>query len=352
MTATSVSIVVPCRNEAGAIPRFLESVLGQQVGGIDLEVIVADGHSEDATRATLARYCRRDGRLRVVDNPERGASSGLNLAIGEARGEVIIRMDAHTEYAPDYVRECVRLLQETGADNVGGPARTRARGVVGRAIAAAYHSPFSSGGARFHDDGYEGWVDTVPYGCWKKETLLRLGLFDEALVRNQDDELNLRITRSGGRIWQAPSIRSWYWPRTSLGKLFQQYMQYGYWKVAVIRKHRLPASWRHLVPAAFLAANVAWVTAAAAGSALGLRSLGSWSVRMGLALVLSYLAACLWAASSRIRREGIAAAALLPLVFPVFHLSYGAGFLWGLWDALRVPAKDAAARSLVTEVTR
>jgi len=129
-------------------------------------------------------------------------------------------------------------------------------------------------------------------------------------------------------------------------------MQYGYWKVAVIRKHRLPASWRHLVPAAFLAANVAWVTAAAAGSALGLRSLGSWSVRMGLALVLSYLAAGLWAASSRIRREGIAAAALLPLVFPVYHLSYGAGFLWGLWDALRVPAKDAAARSLVTEVTR
>jgi hypothetical protein len=129
-------------------------------------------------------------------------------------------------------------------------------------------------------------------------------------------------------------------------------MQYGYWKVAVIRKHRLPASWRHLAPAAFLAANVAWVTAAAAGSAFGLRSLGSWSLRMGLALVLSYLAACLWAASSRIRREGIAAAALLPLVFPVYHLSYGAGFLWGLWDALRVPAKDAAARSLVTEVTR
>ena len=173
-------------------------------------------------------------------------------------------MDTHTEYATDYVRKCVRTLETTKACNVGGPARTKADGLCPRAIQAAYHSRFSSGGARFHDEHYSGYVDTVPYGCWRKETLIRLGLFDEQLVRNQDDELNLRLIRDGGKIWQASDIVSWYHPRSTLSSLFRQYFQYGFWKVLVIRKHRLPASWRHLIPGIFMFVNIMLFLAAVA----------------------------------------------------------------------------------------
>ena len=117
-------------------------------------------------------------------------------------------MDAHTVYSPDYCRQCVETLISTGADNAGGAARTRVTGVIPRAIAAAYHSRFSTGGACFHDPNYEGPADTVPYGCWRKETFTRIGMFDETLVRNQDDELNLRLLRAGGRIWQSRTILS------------------------------------------------------------------------------------------------------------------------------------------------
>jgi len=114
-------------------------------------------------------------------------------------------------------------------------------------VAAAFHSSFSTGGAKAHDENYEGWVDTVAYGCWRKTTLVQLGLFDEALVRNQDDELNLRLTRAGGKIWQSRAIVSWYSPRAALSSLFRQYFQYGFWKVAVIRKHGLAGFLAHLV---------------------------------------------------------------------------------------------------------
>src|SRR5262249_25260654 len=123
---------------------------------------------------------------------------------------------------------------------------------VSRAIAAAFRSPFSAGGANSHDPRHEGPVDSVYLGCWRRDVFSRVGLFDEELVRNQDDEWNLRLIRSGGTIWQSPRIRSWYRPRASLAALFQQYRQYGYWKVRVIQKHRRPASPRHLVPVLFL----------------------------------------------------------------------------------------------------
>ena len=139
-----------------------------------------------------------------------------------------------------------------GADNVGGPWIARGKGRVGKAIAAAFNPRFACGGARGHDPNYSGPVDTVYLGCWHREIFDRIGFFDEELVRNQDDEFNLRIVRSGGKVWQSVKIKSCYYPRESLRHLFAQYMQYGYWKARILQKHRLPASFRHLIPRAFV----------------------------------------------------------------------------------------------------
>ncbi len=319
MSVDIISVVVPCRNERTHIGTFLESVLRQETGGLDWEIIIADGMSDDGTREVVAN-CGA-GRVVLIDNPAVTVSAGLNAAIQMARGNIIVRMDCHTEYAPNYIQECVRVLRQTGAANVGGPARTRARGFVPSAIAAAYHSWFSTGGARFHDENFEGWVDTVTYGCWLKATLERIGLFDETLVRNQDDELNLRLLRSGGNIWQSPAIVSWYSPRGSLSTLFRQYFQYGFWKIPVIRKHRIPASWRHLVPGLFVVGNFALLLAAF----LFPHALTAWVSITAVYLLCSLIAA--FAATDGHNRELIP---LLPPVFAIYHVSYGLGFLYGM----------------------
>ena len=222
--ARSVSVIVPCRNEVRHIGPFLDSVMQQEREGLVLEVLIADGRSNDGTRELLDDASARFG-VRIIDNPEQMVSTGLNRCIRAAQGEIIVRMDVHTEYASDYVARSVEVLDQTGADNVGGPALTRAEGYLAAAIAAAYHSSFACGGARFHQAEYEGAVDTVTYGCWRRSLFDRIGVFDETLVRNQDDELNLRIVLAGGTVWQSPRIVSWYRPRTTLRALFRQYFQ-------------------------------------------------------------------------------------------------------------------------------
>ena len=320
-----MSIVVPCRNEAQHIRACLGSILAQEPlpDGRTFEVLVADGMSDDGTRETIAAVAAVDPRVRLIDNPRRIVSTGLNNAIRAARGDVIVRMDAHTQYAPDYVRQCVAVLHQTGADNVGGPQRAEARGYVQRAICAAHHSPFAVGGARSHDRQFEGQVDTVIYGCWRRETLLAIGLFDEELVRNQDDEMNFRIVRRGGRVWQSPRIRSVYTPRASLGALFRQYLQYGYWKVRVIQKHKRPAAARHLAPMGFtLGAAFGWLAGFVSGWFWVLYA-GVWAL---------YLLASLAAALRAAARDGWDLLPVLPPVFLVYHVAYGVGFTWGLLD--------------------
>ena len=319
-----VTVIIPCRNERAHLSAFLASLAAQQAKGLDVEFLVADGMSDDGTREALREFSKAHPNFRLIDNPERFVSTGLNRAIRAARGDIIVRMDVHTEYAPDYIAQCVCALEMTDADNVGGAARTRAHGYLQSAICLAYHSSFSTGGARFHQPDYLGEVDTVTYGCWRKSTLLRLGLFDEELVRNQDDELNLRIIRSGGRIWQTPLIKSWYHPRASLRALFSQYAQYGYWKVRVIQKHKLPASWRHLVPGA-LVGGIAGLGVAACFSKLFLV--------LWLAWVAAYLLGNLaGSALTCRRREDWRFLPVMPLILATYHFSYGYGFLRGLID--------------------
>jgi|SRR5579872_94936 len=345
----TVSVIVPCRNEAKHIRKFLQSLLAQKTE-TPWEVIIADGASTDGTSDILRECSASDSRIRTIDNPAQSVSSGLNAAIREAKGNIVIRMDCHTEYAPDYIQACVSTLKATGADNVGGPARTKADTLMAKAISTAYHSRFSTGGARFHDEDYEGYVDTVTYGCWYKSKLEELGLFDETLIRNQDDEINLRLTRAGGTIWQSPEIVSFYHPRGDLRSLARQYMQYGFWKVLVIRKHRVPGSWRHLVPGAFGLSNlVALLLCAVAIVAHRFDYLALTALAWGLGLAL-YAVACVVASVFARKRYGWSVLPLLPLAFATFHLSYGFGFLFGV--AFWSRNKSGQGRPAFTRLSR
>jgi succinoglycan biosynthesis protein ExoA len=331
-----LSIVIPCRNERDAIEECLRSILRQD-RTIPFEVIVADGMSDDGTRDILLQFAENEPRLRIVDNPGRIVSTGLNAGLTIARGDIIMRMDAHTEYAPDYIRACIDVLTKTQADNVGGPWVAKGNGIVAEAIAAAFQSPFAVGGARAHNPRYEGLVDTVYLGCWPRSVFDRIGRFDEDLVRNQDDEFNLRVLAHGGRIWQSPRIRSSYRVRGSLGALFRQYTQYGYWKVRVIQKHGTPASIRHVIPAMFvlalLSASVAALWFPTAAKALAV-------------LTGSYVAAAVVASVVTAAAHRWKLLLILPGVFACYHIGYGYGFLRGIgdfWILRRPPRRGYAA---------
>lgn len=337
-----VSVIVPCRNEAAHIDAFAASVLAQRLPpGLALQVVIADGQSDDGTRERLAALAAADARLQWIDNPQRITSAALNRAIAAAAGELIVRMDVHTVYADDYVACCVRALQDSGATCVGGPWRPVGEGGRQRVIAAAFGSGFGSGGAASRRLDFTGEVDTVYLGAWRREDLLRLGGFDEALVRNQDDELALRIVRGGGRVWQDARIRSSYAPRASYAALFRQFWQYGYWKVAVIRKHRLPAAPRQLAPFALVATLAMLAVATFAWRPAGL-ALG--------ALIAIYGVASLAAAAKAMSPVREPAAWLgVAWSFGCMHFGYGLGFARGLWDTL---LRRGAAGDHATRLTR
>jgi len=335
----TVSVIVPCRNEEDYIEKCIRSILAQEPPPGGFEVIVADGISDDGTRDILQRLAEEDSRLQVVDNPERVIPAGLNLAIRAAHGKVIVRVDAHTDYASDYVRQCFEVLHETGADNVGGPWIAEGKGLIGRGIAAAFQSPFAVGGALCHQSSYEGALDTVYLGCWPIEVFERIGLFDEELVRSEDDEFNLRLTRAGGKIWQSPRIKSLYHPRESLKSLLQQQLQYGYWKVRVIQKHKIPASIRHLIPGCFVLLLM-FLGLAAPWSNV---ALWSW-IGLGGIYLLCNLAASILTGS----RFGWALFPLFPVVFAFYHFGYGYGFLRGLLDFLVLQRQPTNAYTKLT----
>lgn len=340
--AVDLTVIVPCRNERAHIAETVERLTSQRGLGTEFtaELLFVDGLSDDGTREILDEYADQ-GALRVIDNPRRTTPCAFNLGIQSARGERICIVGAHARIADDYLAACLRTSRETGADNVGGPWCAVGHGRTGEAIALGFQSPIAVGGARSHDPNYRGAVDSVWGGCYRRDVFERIGLFDEELVRNQDDELNLRLTRAGGRIWQSPAIRYGYVVRGSLRGLFGQYAQYGYWKVRVIQKHHVPASWRHVVPGAFVATTAALVLLAPF----------SHAIRLALAVdVVAYLVVIAIGTlfgARRARHPGVAL--LLPAVLATFHVAYGYGFLRGIADfVLRRRASGATQFAALT----
>lgn len=338
--AATVSVVIPARNEAGYIRRCLEAVFANDYPADLVEVIVADGRSDDGTRDVVARTlaAHPGRRVTVIDNPARTTPHALNLAIGASSGRFIVRVDGHSEISPDYIRRCVELLQTVpGAGCVGGVFENVAGTPMGRVIAMALASPFGVGNALYRLDGHEGPVDTVPFGAFPREVFATVGLFDEDLVRNQDDEYTFRLRRAGYVVWLSPAIRVRYHTRASLGRMARQFAQYGFWKVYVNRKHRVVTTVRQLVPPLFVAALAAAAVAAATTA---------WGGTALVALLAAYALAALAAAVAKSRRP-VEVAALIASFF-VLHLSYGAGYLRGLGRFVLLNRPPAASHAALT----
>jgi succinoglycan biosynthesis protein ExoA len=318
-----VSVLMPVRNEGAYIERSLGAVLTQSYPHDRLEVVVADGVSSDNTRDLIEKLgANTDIKLVVLDNHKQVTPVGLNLAIEQSIGDILILIGGHTEIEPDYVRNCVRHLEENKAEVVGGPIETIGETLQARSIAASLGSTFGVGGNAFRTvSDRELFVDTVAFGAYKRKVLDRLGMFDEELVRNQDDEYNYRIREHGGKILLTPDIRSRYYSRSTLLTLWRQYLKYGFYKVRVLQLHPLQMQMRQFVPLIFVVLLL-FSFAVAIFSMVGLVVFAAF---LGI-----YLFANLIASAKIAAKEEIGFLPLLPIVFFILHFSYGLGFLSGL----------------------
>lgn len=305
--APTVTVAVPTLNEAQHIEACLESVGAQTYGGI-VEVLVVDGGSTDATRDLAGRFPM----VRVLDNPDRIQSAGLNLALAQARGHVIVRVDGHCRLAVDYVERCVTALVETGAAMVGGAMQPVGGGWLGAGIAKALTSRLGAGPARFHVGGPSGFVDTVYLGAFRRQLALEVGGYAPEAITNEDAELAIRMRPHGG-IWFDARIKSSYTPRSGLAQLGRQFFRYGAGRAATVRQHPRSLSPRQL-----------------AAPLLVLMLLTPWR----LPVLGAYVTALVARTTPEWRRHPGVALGLM-LAMPTMHLPWGIGFLRGLATPLR-----------------
>lgn len=317
-----VSVLLAVRNEERFIARALDAVRSQEWDYERLEIIVADGASTDRTVAQVLRIAARDSRVRLVHNHAKFVAQGLNRALCEATGDVIVRVDGHCRIPGHYVKAGVAALRrDPSLACAGGPVRAQGGTAMADAIALAMSTPFGVGGASFRWARESRDVDHLPFGVWRREVFEMLGGFDEALVRNQDDEFSDRLHRAGGRIHMLHEQLVDYWSRSSLSALARQYLAYGFWKVRVIRmRGGWPSSPRHLVPAAFLLALAGGVAA----------TLSTGIVALALVTPALYASFLFVAICALLARGHGRAALLLGAALPAMHMAYGAGFLAAL----------------------
>jgi glycosyltransferase involved in cell wall biosynthesis len=333
-----VSVVVPCRNERAHIEACLNSIVKQNLPAGGFEIIVVDGHSDDGTRFVLETLRNEAPNLVVMDNPERITAAGMNVGVRAASGEFVAILGAHTVYAPNYLEVCLGLMQEhPEADCVGGPIVHEGDSAFGRAVALAMSHPLGIGNALHRYPAYEGYAEGACFPMFRRRVFERIGLYDETLVRNQDDEFNARLAKSGGKVYLSPGARSVYRVRETPRGLFQQFFQYGYWRVAVLRRHRFRTSLRRFAPV------LLWgVFAALAIAALLLR--GPWIVA-AIALPLVYVATIGVIGLQLAGLQKLGVAVRFPLAVGIMHAAYAFGFVWsfcfGGADARPRPAQGA-----------
>jgi glycosyltransferase involved in cell wall biosynthesis len=322
-----VSVIIPCKNEGDTIRLLLTALRDQSYPQSNMETIIADGLSEDDTRKKIRDFQQEnpDMCIQVVDNPKLTIPSALNAAIHESHGRVIIRMDAHAIPQQDYIERCVHALDANIGENIGGvwDIRPLNDSPMAKAIAAAASHPLAVGDASYRHASKAAYVDTVPFGAFKRELLDKVGLFDESLLTNEDYEFNTRIRQSGGCIWLDPEIRSVYYARKSLGELGRQYWRYGFWKAQMIKRYPKTLRLRQALPPLFVAS-------------LFVLSIASFISGLAVIILFSelalYLLALLAVGIQLAFKEKQASHLLyVPLAIATMHLNWGAGFIRGLF---------------------
>lgn len=317
-----VSILIPIRNETHYIEKCLEAVLKQDYPNELVEILIADGMSDDGTRDLLKAFQINESRVKVFDNPGKIVAIGLNLLTHNANGEILVRVDGHCEIAPDYISRCVHHLQTNIVDGVGGPMHSIGEDDISQTIALAMSSKFGVGGSSFRTEvGQTKLVDTIPFPAYTRAIVEKVGPYDEELLRNQDDEYNYRIREAGGKILMAEDIRSIYYTRGSLRNLWLQYYQYGYYKVRVFQMHPKQMRPRQFIPPLFVLSLII-------ATLLTLMKPWGWLLLIfiaGIYLITNFAVSFLTA-----HRHGDNFLWRLPLAFATLHISYGLGFLFGL----------------------
>ncbi|WP_254431493.1 glycosyltransferase family 2 protein [Agromyces sp. Marseille-P2726] len=322
-----VSYVMPVLNDVSHVRAAVESILEQDYAG-PVEVLIALGPSIDGTAELVADLASRDGRVRVLDNEVGSTPAGLNVGIRAARHPVIVRVDSHSMLPRDYARIAVATLTRTGADNVGGIMDAQGETPFERAVALAYTTKVGLGGSAFHVGGHEGPADTVYLGVFRREALLRVGLFDETIKRGQDWELNKRLRETGGVVWFTPALAVTYRPRSTIERLARQMISTGLWRGELARRFPSANGIRYFIPPLMVIGVVVGTLLGIGGIVQAAMGAPPWLL-LGFAVPAVYVLFVVVATLVFARGQGASTAAWFLVVLPCIHVTWGVGFVLG-----------------------
>ena len=322
MSEPAVSVIIPVLNEERFLKQSVQAILNQNYSG-QFEIILALGPSKDQTNV-IAQELAQDQRIKLLENPSGRTASALNNAIKNSNFDIIVRLDGHAIVDSSYIKNAVKTLLESGADNVGGLMKAEGTNAFEKSVAAAMTSKFGVGNAPFHVGGKSGEVDTVYLGTFRKSALERVGYFDESFIRAQDWEMNYRIRKTGGKIWFNPELVVSYRPRKNILQLAKQYFEYGQWRKQVTKTYPETVSMRYLAPPVTVSGLIAGFVMVLFSKILDI----NW-LQIGWLAPLVYLTVILLAFLSIGSKIGLLSRLYLLLVLPTMHLSWGVGFLKG-----------------------
>lgn len=323
-----VSIIVPCRNEEKFIKKCLESIISQDFPWNRMEILVIDGNSNDNTRKIVEEFMLKYDFIKLIINEKKITPVALNIGIENSTGDIIIRMDAHSIYEKNYISLCVENLIKFNADNIGGLSITLPGkdSLIAKSIAYVLSNPFGVGNSLFRigvNKPIE--VDTVPFGCYKREVFDKIGIFNENLIRNQDIEFNLRLKKAGGKILLHPRILSYYFARSNLKSFFNQNFQNGFWVIYSLKFSKLPFSIRHLIPFFFVSFLIILII----GSLFS--NLPFYFLK---SLLTIYIILVMFASFQICLKKGLKFFFSLFLSFIILHISYGLGSIFGIFKLI------------------
>ena len=310
-----VTVIMPVLNEESHLEASVQSILSQSYP-TDVELILALGPSHDSTNAIAKLLAKKDKRIKLLDNPRGLTTVGLNAAIKIAKHDYIVRIDAHSEPAENYLQDGIRILIEQDADEVGGIMDAQGRSAFQKAVAFAYTSRWGIGGASYHVGGEAGEAESAYLGIFKKSALERVGGYDEAIIRGEDWELAQRIKKTGGKVWFSPELRVTYWPRGRFGRLVKQFYSTGVWRGDLTRRDIGGASKRYFVPPVLFIGLVLGLVLLAFGQLIGVLPAAAYLLGITVVAVLA-------------KGLSLKSRAALVIALATMHLSWGWGFIRG-----------------------